>query len=139
MLQIFSRQGAPEIMVASMARWKKHLRLLIVLEREGLDFSEAIEHLSEKQELLATLMESKMSLQKVAPEEFQRQIFQELKELEDRRQKKHWSSWDASTSWGIRKMNVSEQGCYKGWSCQRPKVVFQGPVAVPLLILAHLP
>ena len=33
--------------------------------------------------MLGTLMEGKMSMQKVAPEDFQRQIFQECKELEE--------------------------------------------------------
>ena len=56
--------------------------MLIVLERECLELKEEIEHLSEKQKLLATLMEGKMRMQKVAPEDiyasedFQRQIFQ---------------------------------------------------------------
>ena len=36
LFQIFSRQGANEIVVASMARWEEHLRMLIVLERECL-------------------------------------------------------------------------------------------------------
>ena len=62
MFQISSRQGAHEILVASMAKWE----VLIVLERECLDLGEAIENLSEKQELLANLMEGKRSLQKVA-------------------------------------------------------------------------
>ena len=43
---------------------------------------EGLEHLSESQEVLAFLMEGKMNMQKVAPEDFQRQIFQELKELD---------------------------------------------------------
>ena len=42
--------------------------MLIVLERECLELKEAIELLSEKQELLATLMEGKISVQQVAPE-----------------------------------------------------------------------
>ena len=45
--------------------------MLIVLERECLELKEEIDHLSEKQELLATLMEGKMSMQKVAPEDSQ--------------------------------------------------------------------
>ena len=61
--------------------------MLIVLERKCMDLSEANEQLSEKQELLTTLMESKKSLQKVALEEFQRKIFQELKELEEQKSK----------------------------------------------------
>ena len=40
--------------------------MLIVLERGCLDLSEAVEQLSKKQELLATLMGSKKSLQKDA-------------------------------------------------------------------------
>ena len=87
MFQIFSRQGSQEILVASIPRWEEHLKMLMILERECLDLSEAIRQLSEKQELLATLMEGKMSLQKVAPEEFRRQIFQELKELEEQKTK----------------------------------------------------
>ena len=47
LFQIFSRQGANEILVACLARWKEHLRMLMVLERECLDLSEAIEDLSE--------------------------------------------------------------------------------------------
>ena len=50
-----------------MARWEEHLRLLIVLERKCLDLGEATGQLSEKQELLAALVEGKMSLQKDAP------------------------------------------------------------------------
>ena len=76
LFQIFSRQGANEILVASIARWEEHLRTLVVLERE-----EEIEHLNEKQEVLASLMEGKMNMQKVAED------------------KKLWSYWDESTSW----------------------------------------
>ena len=84
---IFSRQRAKEILVDSVARWEEHLRILIVLERRCLDLSEAVGQLSEKQELLATLMESKKSLQKKkkkknVAEHLHEKIFQELKELE---------------------------------------------------------
>ena len=43
---------------------------------------------SERQELLATLMESKRSLQQDAPEDFQSQVFQELKELKELEEQK---------------------------------------------------
>ena len=56
MFHIFSRQGAKEILVAKVARWEEHLRMLVGLERDCLDLSEAMEQLSEKQELLTTLM-----------------------------------------------------------------------------------
>ena len=39
LFQIFSRQGAKEILVASVARCEQHLRMLIVLERKCLDLS----------------------------------------------------------------------------------------------------
>ena len=63
------------------------MRTLIVLERECLELKEEIDHLSETQELLAALMEGNMSMQKLAPEDFQRQIFQELKKLEQQKTK----------------------------------------------------
>ena len=83
LFQNFSRQGVNEILVASMARWKEHLGMLVVLERECLAFREAVEHLNEKQEVLTVLMEGKMSMQKVAPEKYQEKFFEELKELEE--------------------------------------------------------
>ena len=86
LFQISSIQGTKEIRVASMARWKEHLRMLIVLERHCLELREEIEHLTDKQEV-ASVMEGKMSMQKVALEDFQRQIFQELKELEEQKTK----------------------------------------------------
>ena len=45
-----------------MAGWEEHLRMLIVLERECLELREEVEHLSKKQEVLATLMEGKSLL-----------------------------------------------------------------------------
>ena len=60
MFHIYSRQGAEEILE---------------------ELCETFEQLSEKQELLATLMESKKSPQKDAPEEFQRQKSKEALEL----------------------------------------------------------
>ena len=66
--------------------------MLKVRERKCLDLRHTVEQLSEKQALLATLMESKESLQKDAPGNFHEKIFLELKELEG-------DCWDASTSW----------------------------------------
>ena len=77
LFQIF-RQGT-NVLIASMARWEEHSRGLVVLERHCLALREEVVHLSEKQEVLATLMEGKMSLQKVAPEKFQERVFQEFK------------------------------------------------------------
>ena len=46
-----------------------------------------MEHLRERQEVWAVLMEVKMNMQKTTPEVFQRQIFQELTELGEQRTK----------------------------------------------------
>ena len=70
--------------------------MLTVLERRCLDLSEAVEQLSEKQELLATLVESKKSLQKDAPENFTRRS---SRSWWSRSHMRLWSCWDASTSW----------------------------------------
>ena len=56
---IFGRPEANEILVASMARCEEHLRMLVVLERERPALREEVEHLNEKQEVLATLMEGR--------------------------------------------------------------------------------
>ena len=84
-----------EVLIASMARWEEHMKGLVVLERHCLALREEVEHLNERQEVPTILMEGKMNMQKVAPEDFQRQIFQELKELEEQKTKEalelvHW-------------------------------------------------
>ena len=84
LFQVFSRQGAQAILVASVARWEKYQKMLIFLEQTCQELCQTVEQMSERQELLAALMESEKSLQK-APQEFQRQIFLELKELEEQK------------------------------------------------------
>ena len=59
----------------------------MLLERHCLALREDVEHLSERQEVLAILMEGNMNMQKAAPEDFQRQIFEELRELEEQKTK----------------------------------------------------
>ena len=78
----FSEKEQTSVFIDSMARWEEHLKRLVVLERHCLALREEVEHLNERQEVLAILMEGKMmNMQKVAPEVFQRQIFHELQEL----------------------------------------------------------
>ena len=43
LFQIFSRQGAKDIQVASVERWEEHLIMLIVLESECQELKETIE------------------------------------------------------------------------------------------------
>ena len=140
MFQIFSRQGAQEILVASMARREEHLTVLMILERECLDLSETIEQLSEKQELLATLMDGKMSLQKVALEEFPRQIFQELARVggaEDERSTGVVGTQAQVGNIGERKgssKDATRDGAVRGRRC-----FFPGPLTGPPLVLARPP
>ena len=70
-----------------MARWEEQLKGLVVLERHCLVLREEVEHLTEREEVLAVLMEGKMNIQKTAPEDFQRQNFQEFQELEEKKTK----------------------------------------------------
>ena len=63
LLQIF-RQGANEVLISGMARGEEQLQGLVVLERHCLAIREELEHLSERQEFLAVLMEGKMNMQK---------------------------------------------------------------------------
>ena len=62
--------------------------MLSVLERECLELRVEVEHVNEKQEVFAILMEGKMNMQKVAPEKYQEKIFEELKELEEQKTRK---------------------------------------------------
>ena len=54
-----------------------------MLERQR----EEVELLNERQGVLTVLMEGKVNMQKTAPGDVQRQIFQELKELEGQKTK----------------------------------------------------
>ena len=65
LFQIF-RQGANEVFIASMARWEEQLKGLVVLEWHCL------------------ALKGKMNMQKTAPEDLQRQIFEELEGAEDK-------------------------------------------------------
>ena len=139
MFQIF-RQGENEVLIASKARWDEQLKGLIELERRCLTLREEVEHLSERQEVLADLMVSKKDRQKVAPEDFQRQIFQKFKELEEQKtkevlelkQRKHkLFKWVGERRKG--------QGSRKGWRCREQQVHGLEATTVPLVVLAHLP
>ena len=71
---------------------------MVVLERQCLALMEEVEHSNEKQEHLATLMESKMNVQKVAPADFQRQIFQESKTAGGAEDRMRWNSYKGRSS-----------------------------------------
>ena len=112
-----SRQGANAVFIASMARWEEHLRGMVALERHCLALREEVEHSNERFDVSTILIEGKMNMQKAAPEDFQEQVFQERKELEEQKtkealelvQRKH-----KLITW----VKGREQGRCKGWSRQ---------------------
>ena len=59
-------QGENVVVIACMARWEEQLKGLVVLGRHCLALKEEVEHLSEYQEILTVLMESKMKMQRTA-------------------------------------------------------------------------
>ena len=76
LLHTFSQQGVSQFMVASVARWDEHARMLMIHEQKCKEPSQTVEHMSEGQEMCVTMMERKKILQRETPEEFHKQIFQ---------------------------------------------------------------
>ena len=111
----------------------------MILERECLDLSEAIEQLSEKQKLLATLMEGKMRLQKVAPEEIQRQIFQVLIELEEQKTKEVLEQLGRKHKLGRLEKERNRARMLQAMEPSGVEGGFTGAVGSPPFVLAHLP
>ena len=81
-------------------------------------------------------MVSKKDTQKTAPEDFQRQIFEELKELEEQRAKEALALVQKK-----RKLIIGERERTrtKGWRRQEQQVHGPEGTAVLLLVLAHRP
>ena len=79
LFQIF-RQGVNEVPIASMAKENVGCTGEEMPGTHGRSWAS-----NERQEVLTIQMEGKVSMQKVAPEDFQRQIFEDLKELEEQK------------------------------------------------------
>ena len=95
-----NQQGANEALVASVARWDEHERMLIILEQKCQELCRAIEQKSERQELLAAQMERTKTLQKDAPEKLHERIVQEIKDVEEQRFKRELDLLEKrSTGW----------------------------------------
>ena len=83
--------------VASRARWDAQLKGLVELERRCQKLMQEVQILSERQEFLAGLREDKISTLSKATEKYCETIFEELKDLEEKKsrealvliQKKH--------------------------------------------------
>ena len=93
LFQIF-RQGENEVYIASSARWDAQLKGLVELERRCQELMQEVELLSDRQEVLAVLMEDKIRIQSKATEKYYESIFEELEEKTSKEalvleQKKH--------------------------------------------------
>ena len=60
-------------------------------EEECQELSKVIKYMSKRQEKLLAMMERKKSVSREAPEDLQKQIFQEIRELDGRISEKKWN------------------------------------------------
>ena len=81
------RQEENEVYIASLARWDTQLKGLVELERRCQELKQEVKLLSERQEVLAGLVEDKTRLQSKATEKYYETIFEELRELEVKKSK----------------------------------------------------
>ena len=86
LFQIF-RQGGCELYIASLTRWDAQLKGLAELERRCQDMMQEVELLSERQEVLASLVEDKIRFQRKATEKYCETVFEELRKLEEKTSK----------------------------------------------------
>ena len=82
--QIF-RQEENDVCIASLARWDRQLKGLV--ERRCQELMQEVELLSERQEVLAGLLEDMIRIQSKATEKYNETIFEELKVLEEKKSK----------------------------------------------------
>ena len=86
LFQIFG-QEENVVHIASRARWDAQLKGLVELERRCQELMQEVELLSESQEVLAGFMEDKIRIHSKATEKHCETIFEELKELEEKKPK----------------------------------------------------
>ena len=115
LFEIF-RQGENEVYMASLARWDTQLKGLVELERRCQELMQEVNLLSERQEVLVGLVVNKIRLQSKATEKYNETIFEEPRELEERKskevlvlvQKKSTFCYDV-------KVKGKERECCKDW------------------------
>ena len=73
--------------IASLARWDTQLKGLLELEWSCQELIQEVKLSSERQEVLAGLMEDKIRIQSKATEKYYETIFEELTELEEKKSK----------------------------------------------------
>ena len=73
--------------IASLARWDTQLKGLADLERRCQDMTQEVKLLSERQEVLTGHVEDNIRLQSKATEKYYETIFEELRELDEKKSK----------------------------------------------------
>ena len=86
LFQIF-RQEENAVYIASLARWDTQLKGLVELESRCQELMQEVKHPNERQEVLAGLVEDKSRWQSKATEKYYETIFEETRELEEKKSK----------------------------------------------------
>ena len=84
LFHIFCEQGQSEFLVFSAARWDEYSRMRARLEEECQELSKVINDMSEMQGKLLAMMDQRRSLMSEAPEELRKQIFQEIRDVDEK-------------------------------------------------------
>ena len=81
------RQEENEVYIACLARWDTQLKGLVEPERRCQELMQEVKLLSGRQEVLAGLVEDKSRLQSKSTEKYYETIFEEMRELEEKKSK----------------------------------------------------
>ena len=81
------RQGEEEVCIASLTRWNTQLKSPAELERQCQGTIQEVKLLIERQEVLKGMVEDEISLEIIAIEKYCEQIFEEMKELQEKKSK----------------------------------------------------
>ena len=84
--QIF-KQEKNELFIDSLTRWDTQLKGLVELERRCQELNQEVESLSERQEVLSDLVQDKSTIHSKANEKYNETIFEEMRELEEKKSK----------------------------------------------------
>ena len=81
------RQGEEKVCIASFARWNTQWKCQAEVERRCQGMTQEVKLLSERQEVLKGMVEDKIRLQSRATPKYCEQIFEEMKESEEKKSK----------------------------------------------------
>ena len=128
------RQGEMEVYIASMARWDTQREGLVELERRCQDLMQEVKLLNERQEVLTGMVVSTRDMQKKAPKKYQEKVFEEFKELEERKakealelvQKKHMLiKWEGERERARMLQRLGGSRAIKHWNDARDIMSFE--------------